>query len=110
MTTEQIRNRTKTVTRRKGWRQLQCGTILNACRKCMGLRPGETIEKLATIRVVDVQREPLDLMMSPGYGDGECRMEGFPKMKGPEFVEMFVKHMGGTSDQEVTRIEFEYVD
>lgn len=53
LTTDQIRDRTKTVTRRKGWKFLKAGDTLNACVKCMGLRPGEQIERLAIIRVVD---------------------------------------------------------
>lgn len=77
----------------------------------MGLKPGEKIEKLATIRVVDVTREPLSEMVSSvGYGRAEARLEGFPGITGDEFVEMFCSHMGGDRDQEVTRIEFEYVD
>lgn len=111
LTTDQIRNRSKTVTRRKGWQFLKAGDVLNACVKCMGLKPGESIQRLWTIRVTDVTREPLSRMTETvGYGMGECCMEGFPKMTGSEFVAMFCKHMGGKPDQIVTRIEFEYVD
>lgn len=57
LTTEQIRNRTKTVTRRLGWKNLKVGQVLNACVKCMGLKPGEQIQRLGQIRVVDVTFE-----------------------------------------------------
>lgn len=111
LTTEQIRNRTKTVTRRLGWKHLKTGDVLNACVKCMGLKPGEQIERLGQIRVVDVTFESLDTMLqSSGYGRGECEMEGFPGMTGKEFVAMFCKHMKCDEDQEVTRIEFEYLE
>ena len=109
LTTNQIKNRTKTVTRRKGWKFLKTGDILNACVKCMGLRPGEKIERLGQIRVTDVYRESLArLYFDHAYGLSECRREGFPGMTGPEFINMFCAHMGGLRDQVVTRIEFEY--
>lgn len=60
LTTEQFRNRTKTVTRRAGWKFLKAGDILNGCVKCMGLRPGEKIERLGQIRVVDVRRADIE--------------------------------------------------
>lgn len=109
LTTDQIRDRSKTVTRRVGWKFLKVGDELNACVKCMGLRPGEKIERLARIRVVDVRREPLD---SPYYGQKgllEARREGFD-FSWHKFVAMFCQHMGCEPDQIVTRIEFEYLD
>lgn len=112
LTTDQIRNQTKTVTRRKGWKFLKRGDILNACVKCMGLKPGEQIERLGQIFVKDVRREPLfDMVadLSGKYGRDEAAKEGFPEMSGPEFVTMFCEHMGGDESQEVTRIEFGYM-
>jgi len=116
LTTDQIKDQTKTVTRRKGWwkdtrgrRLLKEGDILNACVKCMGLRPGESIERICQIRVVDVRRERLSKMCQIGYGWPEAEREGFPEMTGTQFVAMFCQKMGGKPDQEVTRIEFEYV-
>lgn len=112
LTTEQIRNRTKTVTRRLGWKNLKKGEILNACVKCMGLKPGEKIERLGQIRVVSVKQEPLVRMMQSSYGVAEAAKEGFPEMTGSEFVKMFCEHMRPLHGvaTEVTRIEFEYVD
>lgn len=112
LTTDQIRNRTKTVTRRKGWKFLKAGTVINACVKCMGLKPGEKVEKLCQIFITDVRRESLDNMDHDGfgsYGNTEADKEGFPLLTGIEFVNMFCKHMGGEPDQIVTRIEFEYI-
>jgi hypothetical protein len=109
LTTDQIRNRTKTVTRRVGWKFLKAGDTLNACVKCMGLKPGEKIERLATIRVVDVRREPLDSPYYAQKGLLESRREGFD-ISYHKFVAMFCQHMKCEPTQEVTRIEFEYVD
>jgi hypothetical protein len=111
LTTEQFRNRTKTVTRRKGWKFLKAGDILNGCVKCMGLKPGEKIDRLGQIRVVRVTQESLDTMADlRNYGNLEATREGFPDLTGKQFVEMFCKHMGGTPAQIVTRIAFEYLE
>lgn len=113
LTTEQFRNRAKTVTRRLGWMNLKPGQILNACVKCMGLKSGEQIERLGQIRVISVRRERLlALMIDEAYGKAEAEREGFPDMDGTKFVEMFCKHMrphNGCATV-VTRIEFECID
>jgi len=109
LTTDQIRDKSKTVTRRKNWLFVKPGDILNACVKCMGLKPDEKIERICQIRVTNVRREKLSAMRILRYGDKEAILEGFPELSGREFVRMFCDHMGGKPDQEVTRIEFEYV-
>jgi hypothetical protein len=113
LTTDQIRNRTKTVTRRLGWKTLKPGPILKACVKCKGLKPGEQIQRLGQIRIVSATQEPLVAMMrDEAYGKAEAEREGFPQMDGKQFVEMFCEHMRPVNGcvTEVTRIEFEYVD
>jgi len=111
LTTDQFRNRSKTVTRRKGWKFLKPGDVLNACVKCMGLKPGEKIERLGQIRVVDVREERLDLMIAnPEYGSQDATKEGFLELTGHDFVMMFCDHMRCLPADYVTRIEFEYVD
>ncbi len=103
-TTEQIRNRTKTVTRRLGWKDLRPGTILTACEKCMGLKLGEKVKKICRIRVISVSREHLhDLTQE------EIDKEGYPGMSPPEFVEKITKSNRKNYIDYVTRIEFEYV-
>ena len=113
LTTDQIRNRTKTVTRRIGWGFLNCGDIVNACVKCMGLKPGEKIERLGKIRIVSTRLEPLSSMVHDmEYGCSEAAREGFPGMTGYKFVVMFCDHMKPPlgSDTLVNRIEFEYLE
>ncbi len=110
LTTQQIRDRTKTVTRRLGWKHLRKGDLLQGVVKGMGLKPGESPEKLAVIVVTKVTREPLNLMsLAEQYGDREAVNEGFPHMRGYEFVRMFTEHMKVKDHDEVTRIEFQYV-
>ncbi|MEW8120041.1 MAG: hypothetical protein AB2792_23010 [Candidatus Thiodiazotropha sp.] len=110
LTTEQFKNRTKTVTRRKGWKFLKPGDVVMGCKKCMGLKPGEKLERLGRIRIIDTRREDLsDMTFDPEYGQIEVVREGFPGMTPDDFVSMFVDHMGGDVNQEVTRIEYEYL-
>lgn len=59
MTTEQVRNKTKTVTRRFGWWNLKPGTKLWAVEKSQGLKKGEKIKRISQIEVVSVRAEKL---------------------------------------------------
>lgn len=112
LTKDQIRGRTKTVTRRNGWDFVKPGDLLQGVEKCQGLKKGETVKPLSVIRVVGVTREQLRRMTDdPAYGATECEREGFPEMTPAQFVEMFCRsHRGCTPDSEITRIEFGYVD
>lgn len=105
LTTDQFRDRTKTVTRRSGWKNLKPGEIVMGCVKCQGLKKGERVERLGPIRVVEVSRIQL-CEISPE----DCRREGFPDLTPFEFMEMYCRHNGGNGQQIVTRILFEYVD
>lgn len=64
LTTEAIRNRTKTVTRRLNWLNLKPGDLLQGCEKCMGRRHGEPLVKLAVIRPTTKQSYLDDLLIS----------------------------------------------
>lgn len=111
LTTDQIRNRTKTVTRRTGWDHLKPGEIINACVKCMGFKKGEKIERLCQIRIKDIRPEKLSrLCLNEEYGNSEAAKEGFPDQTGIDFVAMFCTHMNVKPYAEVNRIEFEYID
>ena len=104
LTTQQVRNRSKTVTRRLGWLYLRAGDHLQAVKKCMGLKPGERLEKLCTIRIASVRREALQAITAE-----DCVREGFPEMTPAQFVAFFCKtHKGCTPATIVTRIEFDY--
>ena len=106
LTTEQFRNKTKTVTRRLGWKFLKKGDLLQGCVKCMGLKPGEKIDRLGVIRVVSVRRERLTDVWKEKNATAK---EGFPEMSPMEFAEMFMIHMKCSLDTEITRINYEYI-
>lgn len=114
LTTQQIRDRSKTVTRRTGWADLKPGTLLRAVVKGMGLKKGERMEPLAIIRVLSVRRERLSEMTKDlDYGFSEIAKEGFadiPTLAYPFlWVEMFCGSHGCKPRDVVTRIEFRYV-
>lgn len=115
MTTSQIMDGTKTVTRRAGWLQAKPGQQLRPVQKCMGLRPGEKLVVLRDpLTIVSVRREPLRAMLDDlDYGFRECELEGFGahhEYRWPSlFVSMFcATHKGCTPETIVTRIEFSY--
>jgi len=111
LTKEQIRARSKHVTRRLRWFMAHPGMLLQVVEKSMGRKHGEPLVKLAVIRVTDMRREPLSRMIhEPEYGRAEAALEGFPEMSGFEFACMFQQEIGGDLTQEITRIAFEYVD
>lgn len=116
LTKQQIHSRTKTVTRRIGWRNLKPGDILSGVEKGMGLKAGEKIVRLATIRIINVSVEPLRRITDDlDYGFEECQKEGFgdhPVLHCPsEFTKFFCRsHKNCTPETEVTRIEFEYLN
>lgn len=102
-TLPQFRAQTKTVTRRRGWGWLKPGTVLSAVEKAMGLKKGERLKRIGTIRVVSVRREQLDAITPE-----DCIAEGFPEMSPEDFVAFFCAKMGAKPSDIVTRIEFEY--
>jgi hypothetical protein len=106
ITKQQVKARTKTVTRRVGWHDLKPGTILQGVEKAQGLKKGEKVKPLCKVRVVSVT--PTTLLQ---LTEEDVVREGFPGMSLDEFVTMFCKsHKGCTPATEITRIEFEYVD
>jgi hypothetical protein len=114
LTTDQVRNQTKTVTRRLGWRHLVPGTVLQPVVKAQGLKKGEKVEKIGgPIRVTAVERQLLSLLgvRVLGYEQtAEMAKEGFPDMGTTEFVVMFCEANKCAPSTMVTRIEFEYTE
>ncbi len=110
ITTEQFLARSKTVTRRLGWQHCRVGQVITAVEKGQGLRKGERVRVLGTIKVVDVRTEVLGRMrFDPDYGRAEAVLEGFPDLDGPGFVAMFCKANRCLPARPVRRIQFEYV-
>lgn len=105
LTEQQVRDRSKTVTRRDGWKNLRPGDHLVLVRKAMGLRRGEKVVPIAAVEVTSVRRERLDAI-SPG----DVVAEGFPGKTPAEFIAFFCEtHRGCTPATEVTRIAWRYL-
>jgi len=108
LTTEQIKNKTKTVTRRAGWKFLKQNDFVQPVEKIMGLKKGEKIEKIGTpIKIISVRREALIQMHSEPMATAR---EGFPSMSVSDFIQMFCKHFKKKTYEIITRIEFIYSD
>lgn len=105
MTTQQIIDETKTVTRRFGWWFLKPGDRVQACEKCQGLRKGEKINRLKVIEIVSTWAEKLYEI-----NQSDCIREGFPDMKPWQFVSMLAKHYHCAISTPVNRIEFKYIE
>jgi hypothetical protein len=105
LTEDAVRERRKTVTRRHGWLFAKAGDRLTLCRQVMGRRKGEPLVRLAEVEIVSVRREPLCVVTGIDVG-----REGFTGWTAPQFVQFFTDHMGGDPCQEVTRIEWRYLD
>lgn len=104
MTTEQFKNKTKTVTRRFGWDFLKPGDIICGVEKAMGLQKGEKIKKLGMIRIISTRKEPLDAITKD-----DVIKEGFPDWIPSDFIVMLVLHYNVSPKAMVNRIEFEYI-
>lgn len=106
ITTEQILNQSKTVTRRMRWLDAKPGDVVQPIEKGQGLKKGEKVRKLGgPIRFIAVDRVVLgDITPQDVF------REGFPKLTTREFIRMFKQHNGCRRDSVVTRIEFEYVE
>lgn len=105
MTTPQVRARTKTVTRRLGWRFLKPGVVLWAVEKAQGIPRGGKVVRICKIRVQTTGWEPLDDITAE-----DVEAEGFPGKSPGWFVAMFCKAARCPPDEPVNRIEFEYLD
>lgn len=105
LTEESVWDRTKTVTRRLGWRHLRVGDRLTLCRKVMGRKPDEPLVRIAEVEVTAIWTERLDEITKE-----ECVREGFPDHTPDGFVSMFCDHMHCLPSQMVRRIEWKYID
>jgi hypothetical protein len=107
-----VRERRKTVTRRKGWLMLKPGDRLTLCRKVLGRKKGEPLVRVADVEVVSVRREHLHAMtIDRAYGESEVALEGCAPMSPEDFVyHYFEWRQKIPRNTEVTRIEWRYLD
>jgi hypothetical protein len=101
-----VRERRKTVTRRKGWTFLKPGDRLTLCRKVMGRKKGEPLVRIAEVEVVSVERSPLYTVRQ----EGELAREGCEGMPWEEFWWEYFRPQGIHFTDDVTRIEWRYLD
>jgi hypothetical protein len=98
---------TKTVTRRVGWLFAVPRMRLRVVQKAQGLAKGEHMTTLGYIELVNVRREPLELMLLYlGYGTGECKREGFSHLNPQQFVDMFCETHKIDPSTYVTRMQY----
>lgn len=109
LTEAAVVDRSKTVTRRLGWRNLKPGDRLTLCRKVMGRKRADgTVDplvRLAEVEVVNVRREALTAITTE-----DVAREGFPDLTPVGFRVFFAQAMRVPSNAEVTRIEWRYLD
>ena len=120
-TEQAVRDRRKTVTRRLGWRFLKPGDRVTLCRKVMGRKAGEPLERICDVEIVDVRREPLCAMTDDDVaregiapfddrfdewyeGDGK---DGMPPAE--SFVNWYAWTFRVDPYDDVTRIEWRYL-
>ena len=104
LTKKQIIHRTKTVTRRLGWNNLEIGDTIQAVEKCQGLKKGQKIKRLCKLKIIS--NRPTILV---NVTKNDCIKEGFPNMSPLEFIEMFCKEMKCSPYTVVNRIQFKYI-
>jgi hypothetical protein len=119
LTTDQVRQRTKTRTRRDGWLWLvklfeenlpmksglprDDGVILRGIVKGQGLKKGEHPERITCIKATAARREPLNWITAEAV-----TREGFPGKDPDWFIHMYCDANGGEPNQEITAIQFTY--
>jgi hypothetical protein len=109
LTVSQVKDGSKTVTRRKGWLRngtpmLKQGDLLTLCAKVQGRKPGEPLDRIVTVAIVGVRRERLDAVTPE-----DVTAEGFPGWTVEQFIKFFCEtHKGCEPSTVITRIEWAY--
>lgn len=104
-TIDQMRAKTKTVTRRTGWKEIEVGQLIQPVVKMRGLKKGEKQELIGgPIRVVTHGWEPLEEITQE-----EVAREGFPEWTPAEWVAFYCRVNKAKPTDLTHRIEFEYV-
>lgn len=105
-TTQQIKDRTKTVTRRWGWWDLKDGERMCAVEKAMGLKKGEKINRLCVIEILNTCPAPLCNITK-----AECVFEGFPDSEPFELAALLIDMRPKKCKYDhPNRIAFKYIE
>jgi hypothetical protein len=105
LTTKQMRNRLKGVTRRLGWDDLKPGEKVCAVVKGQGIPKGGKVERICIIECIAHTKEQLNWITQD-----EVTLEGFPDMSPSQFVMMFCRANKCNPRQIVNRIAFKFID
>ena len=118
LTEDAVRERRKTVTRRKGWTFLKPGDRLTLCRKVMGRKPGEPLVRIAEVEVVSVRRESLYALryediaregVDPSRWAFDEHATACRDCAVASWQDWYARTMGITYTDDVTRIEWRYL-
>lgn len=105
MTTEQVRDKSKDLTRRLAWWNAKPGDIVQPIEKGQGLKKGEKVKKInGPIRILSTRGEQL-CKITPD----DVRREGFPGKSRLWFIRMMMTRHKCRRDKVVNRIEFGYM-
>lgn len=108
LTEQQVRDQTKTETRRLGWRHAHAGMQLSLVRKAMGRKRRDgTVQPLVRLNevvVTEVRREPLHAITEAGVA-----AEGFPHWTPEQFIDFFTSRMKCDRNAHVTVIRWRYL-
>ena len=105
LTTKQVLDKSKKVTRRLRWNNLRPGDCIQPIEKGMGLKKGEKQKLIGDpIKVVSISVQRLH-QITPS----DVVKEGFPEMTTEEFIEMFCRANKCDRNERVNRIEYEYL-
>ena len=104
LTTQQMKDRTKTKTRRLGWWNLKDSEIIDAVEKGQGLKRGEKMKHIGQIQVLEHHREPLDAITQ-----ADVVAEGFPELTPQQFIEMFCSANKCAANEIVNVITFTHL-
>jgi hypothetical protein len=106
LTVPQVRDRSKTVTRRNGWLMLKPGDPLTLCEKVRGRKKCEPLVRIADVQVVSVRLEPLNAITPQ-----DVAAEGFPGWTPEKFVSCFTgTDKGCEPGTVITRVAWRYLD
>lgn len=112
-TKQQVRDKTKDITRRVGWCDLKPGDRVQACEKCQGRKKGEPLVKIHVIEVVSNDPEPMNALVTTYEHSAaldELLREGFPDMTPAAFVRLLRElNPKKPENHPINRIVFRYV-
>lgn len=107
LTQPQVRNRTKTCTRRDPatWVDTKPGHLITLIEQGQGLKLGQKQVVLDTVRCLQNYLEPLAMITQQ-----DVIAEGFPDWTPEQFIEFYCREKGGEPVQMVRIIRWEYLE